>query len=206
MLFGFSRGVWLSGHLGMTGKLCTDDLDLFARRPHDRLVLSLENTILVFNDTRHFGRMEVLKDDGARPQFWANLPPDVRDEAFTYEAFKSHLKRRPRANVKALLLDQKLCPGIGNWMADEILWRSRIDPNRTVETLSRQEPSRFYKALREVTFDAMRVIAPDWGDCPDSWLFNHRWKDGGTCPKSNTPLVREPIAGRTTCWSPAWQK
>ena len=147
-----------------------------------------------------------MKDDGKLPEFWVKLPPDVRDDAFSYEAFKKHLSRRSRANVKALLLDQKVCPGIGNWMADEILWRACINPQRTVETLSRQEPNRFYKAIREVTFDAMRVIAPDWGDCPDEWLFNHRWKAGGICPKTNKSLTREPIAGRTTCWSPAWQR
>jgi formamidopyrimidine-DNA glycosylase len=51
----------------------------------------------------------------------------------------------------------------------------------------------------------MRVIGTDWGRPPDDWLFNHRWMDGGSCPHTGKPLRREKIAGRTTCWSPAWQ-
>jgi formamidopyrimidine-DNA glycosylase len=59
--------------------------------------------------------------------------------------------------------------------------------------------------LQEVCRDAMRVIAPDWSRPPEDWLFNHRWRDGGICPRTGRPLQREPIGGRTTCWSPAWQ-
>ena len=41
---------------------------------------------------------------------------------------------------------------------------------------------------------------------PDTWLFNHRWEKGGHCPKTQKPLARAEIGGRTTCWSPARQK
>jgi formamidopyrimidine-DNA glycosylase len=41
---------------------------------------------------------------------------------------------------------------------------------------------------------------------PKSWLFWHRWEDGGKCPRTKSPLVREEVGGRTTCWSPARQK
>jgi recombinational DNA repair ATPase RecF len=59
--------------------------------------------------------------------------------------------------------------------------------------------------LREVCAEAMDVIGKDWSDPPDTWLFNHRWKDGGRCPRSKKPLVREDVGGRTTCWSPERQ-
>lgn len=206
MLFGFSKGVWLSGHLGMTGKLSTEDPELRPFAKHDRLIITLESVELIFNDARHFGRMEVVEEAGDLPTFWSKLPHDVRSDLFDLVYFKAHLSQRPRANVKALLLDQSVCPGIGNWMADEILWRARIDPRRTIGSLNRSEPSKFYQALCEVVEDAMRVIAPDWGDAPDRWLFNHRWKNGGVCPRTHKALTRETIAGRTTCWSPAWQK
>ena len=38
---------------------------------------------------------------------------------------------------------------------------------------------------------------------PRSWLFLHRWTDGGHCPKTNVPLVREEIGGRS---APAWER
>ena len=44
------------------------------------------------------------------------------------------------------------------------------------------------------------------GDPPKNWLFHRRWKDGHLCPKTKTPLLRENIGGRTTCWAPTLQK
>ena len=64
---------------------------------------------------------------------------------------------------------------------------------------------KLHATLREVCAEAMDVIGKDWSDPPDTWLFNHRWKDGGRCPRSKKPLVREEVSGRTTCWSPERQ-
>ena len=52
-----------------------------------------------------------------------------------------------------------------------------------------------------------RYLPPDLNaHIPQSWLFWHRWADGGRCPRSKQPLVREEVGGRTTCWSAARQK
>jgi formamidopyrimidine-DNA glycosylase len=52
---------------------------------------------------------------------------------------------------------------------------------------------------------AMKSVGVHGGDPPKSWLFHSRWKDGLLCPKTNSPLIREPIGGRTTCWCPVLQ-
>ena len=72
--------------------------------------------------------------------------------------------------------------------------------------LGPRKRSRLYETLIQVCEDAMCVIASDWSTPPDEWLFNHRWKDGGVCPKTGAKLIREEIGGRTTCWSPKWQR
>jgi formamidopyrimidine-DNA glycosylase len=64
---------------------------------------------------------------------------------------------------------------------------------------------KLYATLRTVCAEAMAVIGKDWSDPPDAWLFNHRWQDGGRCPRAKKPLVRAEVGGRTTCWSPARQ-
>ena len=48
------------------------------------------------------------------------------------EKVADFLQRRARAPIKAVLLMQERFPGIGNWMADEILWRAAIHPARTL--------------------------------------------------------------------------
>ncbi len=203
MLFGFDSGAWLGIHLGMTGKLSCQSAD-YSPGAHDHLILFSRDQALVFTDPRLFGRVRFAKS-AAEPDWWANRPPDILSPAFTYSTMLEKIgpTRRP---VKAVLLDQNIFPGIGNWMADEILWRSRIRPDRPWNRLTTAESKEIWKRTRQVCRDALRVIGTDWNTPPDTWLFNHRWKNGGTCPKTKKPLIRQQIAGRTTCYSPTWQK
>jgi len=63
----------------------------------------------------------------------------------------------------------------------------------------------FSRKILFVARGAMKSVGIHGGDPPKGWLFHHRWKDGGICPKSKNLLVREQIGGRTSCWSPARQ-
>lgn len=203
MLFQFSTAC-VGVHLGMTGELFTKKLP-YAPDKHDHLVLETQTHALVFRDPRLFGRVRF--DAGKKlPAWWTALPPQVLDGVFTNETLTAFLSRRKKAPIKAVLLMQERFPGIGNWMADEILWRASIHPAQSAGSLDKRQTTRLYKEIKQVCHDAMEVIAPDWSEPPDSWLFNHRWKDGGICPKTGKPLVREEIGGRTTCYSPARQK
>src|SRR5258708_17790728 len=106
--------------------------------------------------------------------------------------------------MKALLLMQYRCPGIGNWMAEEILWRARLNPKTRAGTLSLSEINPLYRVTRSVCAKAIEVMDKDW-QFPRSWLFAHRWEDGGKCPRCRTDLMREVVGGRRTCWCPQCQ-
>jgi formamidopyrimidine-DNA glycosylase len=204
MLFRTDRSGWLGIHLGMTGALSfSESADFDERYAH--LVLELAEGFLVFEDPRQFGRIRYFQS-GQAPEWWANLPLQVVDDKFTFAYLQLQLSRRKGSQLKPLLLMQDLFPGIGNWMADEILWRARLAPARRLNSLSDAELRLLYKQIQWVSKKALEVVGENWGDFPDAWLFNHRWKDGGTCPKTGQPLQRDTIGGRTTCWSPAWQK
>src|SRR5207249_1647043 len=93
------------------------------------------------------------------------LPPPAR--------FAELLAERS-APIKAVLLDQSFAAGVGNWIADEVLYQARIAPSRRTRTLSRDEAARLRKALRSVL--AVAVAAKADGDrFPRTWLFHHRW-------------------------------
>lgn len=203
MLFRFGASEWLGVHLGMAGKLSTEGKD-HAAGAHEHLVLRTGRRTLVYSDYRMFGRIRYHSGD--EPDWWLDLPPQPTDAGFTRERMEAFLDRRARSSTKAVLLMQEAFPGVGNWMADEILWRSRIRPVTTAGRIGPRKRGELFKVIREVCDDALRVIGTDWGDPPEDWLFPHRWKDGGTCPETGRPLRRETIGGRTTCWSPAWQR
>jgi formamidopyrimidine-DNA glycosylase len=212
MLFRFSGDIWLGIHLGMSGELSVGPAD-YVTRKHDHLALRTRRQTLVFSDPRMFGRIQFHHGKEA-PAWWTKIAPAILSPAFTVEAVVSFLQRRARTPIKAVLLMQERFPGIGNWMADEILWRAAIHPRRLAGSLSPTEVRQLWRECRAVCRLALRTIAgvggklpPDLNvHIPDSWLFNHRWEDGGRCPKTKRPLMREEIGGRTTCWSPGRQR
>ena len=196
---------WLGVHLGMTGELRIDPPGIDVDK-HDHLVLRQRDRSLVFRDPRMFGRIRFVLGTNP-PDWWTGLPPEILSPGFTKDRLKAFLARRRNAPLKALLLEQSQFPGIGNWMADEILWRGRWHPALTSPQLGELGAIALWKRTREVAQDALRVIAPDWGEAPDHWLFNHRWKAGGICPrpKCGAPLLRTDLRGRTSCWCPQCQ-
>ena len=212
MRFRFGKGSSLGIHLGMSGELeaCPPGHE---PAKHDHLVLFTAKHALVFRDPRMFGRVQF--DPGpADPKWWTALAPAISSPAFSVATVAAFLRRRARAPIKAVLLMQERFPGIGNWMADEVLWRAAIYPRRKAGSLSPAEVRTLHRECRNVCRIALAKIAGRGGklprdlnvNIPDSWLFNHRWQPGGTCPRTRRPLAHATIGGRTTCWSPARQK
>lgn len=212
MVFHFTGDQWLGLHLGMSGELRVEAADYKAGR-HDHLVLRTRQHALVLNDPRMFGRVQYAHQK-LPPSWWTNIAPPILSSAFTKEAVAAFLRRRSRAPIKAVLLMQERFPGIGNWMADEILWRAEIHPKQPAGSLTPAEIKMLWKEARHVcrlALDAIsgkgRAVPRDLNvNIPESWLFHHRWRQGGHCPRTGVPLMRAEIGGRTTCWSPALQK
>jgi len=203
-------------HLGMAGRLFAAPPEHPADR-HDHLILRTPGRSLVFNDYRQFGRLQL--HDG-RDDPWCRLPPEILDRAFSRRHVTALVDRRPRTSVKALLLDQSAFPGIGNWMADEICWKLGVHPATPAGKI---DPSELRRVTRQVTRGAIRHVADKNAAAskicaegfapgsyvhlvpPPSWLFQHRWKPGGSCPRCRSGLARATIASRTTAWCPSCQ-
>ena len=199
--FGARGHLWLGVHLGMRGHLSLVRNDTEVAK-HDLLILRQARHSLVFTDLRHFGRIRFHEGKGA-PDWWASLPPALASAEFTRERMAEPLARSRRP-LKALLLDQAHFPGVGNWMADEVLWRARLHPERPGNALSVSEMGALYRSTRFVAREAVRIVDADW-EYPKTWLFAHRWEDGGSCPRCRTSLVRIVVGGRKTAFCPRCQ-
>ena len=127
MLFEFSAGNWIGIHLGMSGKLRTEPAG-FRPEKHDHFVLQQSaagSGSLAMRgslDECDFIMASPSRTGGAREDL-IFLP--INSIATFLDAF---LDRHARAPIKAVLLLQSGFIGIGNWMADEILWRAKIAP------------------------------------------------------------------------------
>jgi formamidopyrimidine-DNA glycosylase len=106
---------------------------------------------------------------------------------------------RSTAPLKARLLDQRRIAGIGNLLADEILWRAGLDPARPAGSLRPGELARLHREIGTTLHDLMARGGSHTGDLRAAALGD------GLCPRDGTPLVRRQVGGRTTLSCPTHQ-
>jgi formamidopyrimidine-DNA glycosylase len=204
LLFQFENGNWLGIHLGMSGQLRLEPAGFRAAK-HDHLLLAQKERTLVLRDARQFGRVRFHHGAHA-PDWWQASAPEISSGEWTKAALAKFLRRHARAPIKAALLSQKGFPGIGNWMADEILWRARINPRTPAGKITAAKIAALWRSTRFVTRAALQTIGHDSSDPPKSWLLHARWQAGGKCPRDGRTLRRATIGGRTTAWCAKCQK
>lgn len=204
MLFRFSGGYSLGLHLGMTGKMRVELAD-FRPGKYDHLVLYQERRSLVFSDTRQLGRVRIHMGPEL-PDWWKNDPPQIESSEFDRAFFGEFLKRHGKAPIKAVLLIQNGFAGIGNWMADEILWRAGVLPAKRTFRLTKKELEAIFRATKSVVETALATTGNDFSDPPKNWLIHQKWKRKGVCPKHRVPLRHATIGGRSTVWCAKCQR
>ncbi len=204
MLFRFSGRNWLGIHLGMTGNIHVEPADFFPAK-HDHLVLFQQRRALVFTDSRQFGRVRFHHGAG-KPEWWDTSVPEIISAEFDHDFLTRFLDRHRHAPIKAVLLMQNGCSGIGNWMADEILWRAAIHPATRAGMLSETKRRDLFRATKFVATRSLETLGNDFSDPPGGWLIHQKWKRKGVCPKHRIRLDRAIIGGRSTVWCPRCQK
>jgi len=213
------RTPWVFGHLGMAGWIRelgapTTRLREHGNAPLDdkegrprflKLMITAEDgRRIAFTDQRRLARLW-LGDDPKSDSRIKELGFDCYDELPSAKDLRTYLMKR-KAPIKAILLDQSLFAGIGNWIADETLWHARISPKRSADSLSPKEVERLRSAIEMVMHVAVEAGA-DSSKYPEDWLFTSRWggKKGRT-DIGGKKIIRETVGGRTTAWVPSVQK
>ncbi|CAN6216185.1 unnamed protein product [Urochloa humidicola] len=155
-----------------------------------------------FTDKRRFARVRLFEDPETVPPI-SELGPDALFEPMSVDNFLDSLGRK-KIGIKALLLDQGFISGIGNWIADEVLYQSRIHPLQIASNLSRESCEALHRSIQEVVKYAVEVDA-DLERFPKEWLFHHRWgKKPGTVNGKKIEFIT--AGGRTTAYVPQLQK
>jgi formamidopyrimidine-DNA glycosylase len=192
-------GPELGIHLGMSGRVVVTGPDGTVAEGGDRYAYAAgpgragwsrftltfaDGGSLVLLDPRRLGRVRLNPDIGA-------LGPDAAQ--VTRPEFRALISKGTIA-VKARLLDQSKIAGIGNLLADEILWQARVSPLAPVGQLSPAQVNRLYRALKSVLESASAKGGAHTGDIVAA---RH---PGGTCPRDGAPMVHGTVGGRSTWW------
>ena len=194
------RGPDLGIHLGMSGRIVVTVQDGWVaeggdppgrdaqprKAEWDRFTLEFaDGGRLALFDKRRLGRIVLNPDIDA-------LGPDAAE--VTPAKFRALIGKGTIA-VKARLLDQSKIAGIGNLLADEILWRAKIPPGTPVNRLERKDVDRLYRALRKVLTAA---LAAGGGAHTGDVIAARR--PGGSCPRCGAEMVHGVVGGRSTWW------
>ncbi|KAK7402346.1 hypothetical protein VNO78_14543 [Psophocarpus tetragonolobus] len=158
---------------------------------------------LSFTDKRRFAKVRLLKDPTSVPPI-SELGPDALSEPMKLEKFTESLHKK-KTEIKTLLLDQGYISGIGNWVADEVLYQARIHPRQVASSLSDENCSTLYKCIKEVIEKAVEVGA-DSSQYPTSWIFHSREKKPGKAFLDGKKIDFITAGGRTTAYVPELQK
>jgi formamidopyrimidine-DNA glycosylase len=191
-------------HLGMTGRLLLGG----PIGKHTHAVLTFDDGVLLFDDSRQFGSFQLSEEFPARV---ARLGPEPLE--ISLEAFTAALKRH-KTRVKSLLLNQLFLRGVGNIYADEALFRAGIHPLAIAARLRGDRPRKLYEAIQAVLREAIDAGGSSISDYVDaqgrkgSFQFSHRvyQRTGEACVSCGTPIKRVIVTQRSSHFCPVCQK
>lgn len=179
-------------HFGMTGALVFGEGEA---EPYDRVLFRFRDGELRFRDLRKLQGIRLAPDDEALERLLAGTGPDAL--SVSKARFRELLPARRQ--IKAALTDQSVVSGLGNLLADEILWRAKVNPRTSVADADLDTIHARMRATVRAAVAAERVPPRP------SWLTGHRDEEAAACPRCGTRLSRGRVGGRGTVWCPHCQ-
>lgn len=175
-----------------------------ARPEHIRVTLGVEGTggSVWFCDARRLGKVAWFAgEEQAEAAFARSHGPDAL--AITAPDLSARLARTGRG-IKSTLMDQKVLAGIGNIYADEVLFRSRLHPERPASGLTGAEVARLHAAIGPVLAEAIEaegssfdagyrtVLGLEGGFLARNAMYG---RGGQPCPNCSGPILKSKIVG-----------
>ena len=185
----------LRGRLSLDGRVARSSggwRDQPAREEHVRLRLDVGGRLLELEDQLRMATVEIDIDE-------ERLGVDVME---LDKAQLAELLGRSARAVKTLLMDQRRIAGIGNLIADEILYQGGIDPRRPCDDLDDDDIDALWAGLRRTR---RRVLDRD-GSHQGVLIQSGARERGEHCPRCGVEICRMQVGGRTTYFCPNHQR
>jgi formamidopyrimidine-DNA glycosylase len=197
---------WLLIHLRMSGDLRVEENSDSEYLPHDRFALNFsDNSRMVFNDARKFGRIWFDKNP---ENIFNKLGIEPFDDALTAAILYARVKNKKK-QIKTLLLDQSFMAGLGNIYTDESLHLAGIHPLRIASSLTPQETGNLLEAIRKTLLEGIsrNGSSIDWAYRGGEFQNNFRvyQKTGQPCLVCGNIIERIVVGQRGTHFCPVCQ-
>ncbi len=176
---------------------------------------------LVFEDdsfltamTQMWGAME-LYEQGAEQerQYVKGMRPTPIEPEFTLDYFSAlinGLVAEKKQSAKGLLTQDQTIPGLGNSIAQDILFRARLHPRHPLDELDEDQRRRLYQAVldtvQEVIDKGGRYDEVDLYDNPGRYVrIMDKNAAGGPCPDCTSTIQKIQYLGGACYFCPSCQ-
>lgn len=180
-----------------------------------RVVIEFTNgSHLYFNDLRKFGWIKLYPTlEVPNINFMQRVGPEPLEDSFTDKEFIPRLRRRNNTTIKAAILDQTVLAGVGNIYADESLWGAKIHPATRVKSVTDKQLAALLEQIKYV----MNLSLEHGGSTDKNYVdaegnkgsylrfANVFRREGQTCPRCGTEILKLRVAGRGTHICPVCQ-
>jgi len=174
---------------------------------HNHIEIIFDKFKLVYNDPRRFGFFQIIKNIQNLKKRFEHLGPEPFNSKFNLIYFKNFIKNRKKS-IKDLLIDQKFVSGIGNIYASEILFLTRVNPNKKIKLLNKKDCIQIIVKSKKVLLNAIKKGGSSIRDFKNTnghqGKFQDNFKvyqrDGLACKRVNCKGVikKKVIANRST--------
>ena len=197
-------------HLGMTGSLIYTKKREILRFQRARIATA--QGFISFCDARRFGKMKFLIES-EREKVLQSLGLDPFFPEYTWDNFM-HLFMNITLPVKNFLMNQNWISGIGNIYSSEILFLSKVHPEKRVNKLTIKEKKSLFESIPQVLNQAIQCEGTTIRDYQRTngtrGFFQNCLKvydrEGKPCLVCGTPIERIKLAQRSTYFCPHCQK
>ena len=151
LIIHLSKGEFCLIHLGMSGtihlienknKNNLTNLSFYNSpilpKKHNHIEIIFDKFRIIYNDPRRFGFFQIIKNLDDLKKRFSYLGPEPFNKRFNLDYFQSFIQNKNK-KIKELLIDQKFVSGIGNIYANEILFLSKINPNKKIKLLNKKD-------------------------------------------------------------------
>jgi len=179
------------------------------------LLLHFDDGSALSATTQMWGAMELYEAGQEQErQYIKGMRPTPLDPAFTFEYFNNlveELLKGPKRSAKSLLTQEQTIPGLGNAIAQDILFRAKIGPRRPLTEFTPGQRRDLYAAI----IDTAQDILASGGRNDETDLFGQTGKyirmmdsaaAGKPCPECGTTVQKMQYLGGACYFCPKCQQ
>ena len=228
LLINLSKGCTILAHLGMTGKFFIIDNGkryktsfyyLLKKNDikHNHVTFFLNKKIrLIYNDVRKFGFIKIFSSkDIFNSRHLIFLGPEPLSTNFNLSYFEKYIFNK-KTKIKDLLMNQKFVAGLGNIYCNEILFLSKINPNKSINNINKKKKEEIIKYTKKTLKKAIlhggssiKNFSSTEGESGNfQQTFNVYGKDKASCTRSmcSGTIQKVYTSNRSSFFCPNCQK